>query len=431
MALMDCVMTMWENDLELLDFFCDTTSKQRRLGNNAGVDALKIGKRKQKHKKTHNLSLDPYKYSDYERTVSSDAQVLGEALGSENSDSDNDWNLDDFFDEDNDEFHDAGYGGSSPVPPPGSDSDDSFEDAAAAPEPIAEPPPNIDKQPQETGPHPAENPEAGPSTTTTGKIPDPSTGAVPKQPKVLRTPEKEIVRPKILRSPILIKVQNPNYETLGNATVQEKLKDTINDLYLLTDATQAALAQAESPEEKEIAKQYFGAATRKIKNTYGTLSPLVDPNVLKSLHAEVGKSQLNKAAPPNPDSANENLAKYKARQQLLKRFSQEPEGTQADHPSTDTVKFPIGDPPTSQPTGAAAEILRKRLERKSILKNPQQSFPQNPHGSQQELNPFSRESIRTRSHPEIPETPFENDPEALLRLQRFREKQAFLKQFRK
>jgi hypothetical protein len=374
--------------------------------------------------------LDPYKYSDYERTVSSDAQVLGEALGSENSDSDNDWNLDDFFDEDNDEFHDAGYGGSSPVPPPGSDSDESFEDAAAPPEPIAEPPPEIDDQPQEAGSHPAESPEAGPSglkTPATGKTPEPSTGAIPKQQKVLRTPVKGAIIPKILRSPILAKVQNPSYETLGNATVQEKLKDTINDLYLLTDATQTALAQAESPEEKEIAKQYFGAATRKIKNTYGTLSPLVGPDVLKSLHAEVGKSQLNKAAPPNPDSVNENLAKYKARQQLLKRFSQEPEGTQADRPSSDTVKIPIGDIPTSQPTGAAAEILRKRLERKSILKNPQQSFLQNPHGPQQELNP----SIRTRSHPEIPETPFENDPEALLRLQRFREKQAFLKQFRK
>jgi hypothetical protein len=54
MALMDCVMTMWENDLEMLDFFCDTTRKQKRLGNNAvdKLDALKTSKRKQKHKNT-------------------------------------------------------------------------------------------------------------------------------------------------------------------------------------------------------------------------------------------------------------------------------------------------------------------------------------------------------------------------------------------
>jgi hypothetical protein len=223
---------------------------------------------------------------------------------------------------------------------------------------------------------------------------------------------------------------------LGNATVQEKLKDTINDLYLLTDATQAALAQAESPEEKEIAKQYFGAATRKIKNTYGTLSPLVEPSTLKNLHAEVGQSQLRKTAPPESDLVNENLAKYKARQQLLKSFSQKPREAQTDDPAQpDTVKLPLGDTPTSRPTGAAAEILRKRQERKSILKNPLQPPSRDPYGLQQELNPesnpFSQDTTRTRSHPEIPETPFEDDPEALLRLQRFREKQAFLKKFRK
>jgi hypothetical protein len=64
----------------------------------------------------------------------------------------------------------------------------------------------------------------------------------------------------------------------------------------------------------------------------------------------------------------------------------------------------------------------KRQERKSILKNPHRLFPQDPYGPQQELipqrpinenNQLVRETIRTRSHPEIPETPPENDPEAL------------------
>jgi hypothetical protein len=135
---------------------------------------------------------------------------------------------------------------------------------------------------------------------------------------------------------------------------------------LLTDATQAALAQSSSPEESEIAKQYFGAATQKIKNTYETLSPLVEPAVLRRLHAEVGKGQLEKTAP-----ANKNLAKYKAHQQLLKSHLQRKGETKPDDPSQQgTVNSPIGDTPTSRPTGATAKILLKRQERKSILKNP-------------------------------------------------------------
>lgn len=206
------------------------------------------------------------------------------------------------------------------------------------------------------------------------------------------------------RERIIPEVLARGSEIRSDKTLEEQYKEALENIHLLSDSRDRAMAKAKTAEQRENARKNHAYASRLTSTLYHALSPQIDHRDRKRIQQAV-QARYPPLAPSPPSSP------VPARRNL----NLTPTGSR-----TDTG-------PTSQ------DILRKRAEKLALKSGQHPQLPAPPDEPAPALPPRGvprtppRPQTRSQGGPEVPAVP---DPEALLRLQRHRERQELLKKTR-